>query len=76
VLLQLEHCDQLEREDLARMFGCSKPTISRLLHRASAEIEKRTLGYLREHDPWLELKWDDFVELCRTATPACFGLTD
>ena len=76
VLLQLEYCDRLERDELARMFGCSKPTISRLLEGARVKIAGATLDYLRQHDPWLEIKWNDFLELCRAATPACFGLGD
>ncbi len=76
VLLQLEYCDQLEREDLARMFGCSKATVSRRLESARMSVEERTMDYVRERDPWLELRWEDFLELCRTATPACFGIEE
>ena len=31
------------------------------------------MRYVRAKDPWLDLKWDDFMDLCRVATPACFG---
>lgn len=73
VLLQLEHLEQLTRDELARMFQCSKPTLSRLMRHASKEIQKTTLGFLKKCDPWLELQWNDFVDLCHTATPACLG---
>ena len=76
VLLQLEHCDQLERGELARMFGCSKATVSRMLSSARTGVSEATMNFLRQRDPWLELKWEDFLELCRTATPACFGVSD
>ena len=76
VLLQLEYCDQLEREELARMFDCSKATVSRMLSDARVAIAETTTNFLRQRDPWLELKWEDFLELCREASPACFGLED
>ena len=76
VLLQLEYCDQLEREELARMFDCSKATVSRMLSDARVSIAETTTNFLRQRDPWLELKWEDFLELCREASPAYLGLED
>ena len=74
VLLQLEYLDQLERDELARMFACSKATISRMLNAARLSIAESTMDYLRQRDPWLELRWEDFLDLCRMATPSCFGI--
>ena len=71
VILNLEHYDELERGELARMFGCSKATVSRLLDKARVTVAESTMSFLRQRDPWLELQWEDFLELCRTATPAC-----
>ena len=76
VLLQLEHCDGLQRRELARMFACSQATVSRRLSRAQKGVSDATLEYLRTRDPWLEIKWGDLIQLCRAATPACFGLED
>ena len=76
VILNLEHYDELEREELARMFGCSKATVSRLLDKARVTVAETTMSFLRERDPWLELRWEDFVELCRTTTPACLEAGD
>ena len=30
------------------------------------QIETRTLRELKKRDPWLELSWQDFVDLCET----------
>lgn len=73
VMLQLVHCDGLRMLELAKMFDCSEATISRHLDRAAREVATSTLEFVRAADPWLELKWEDFVELCRTATPSCLG---
>lgn len=73
VLLQLKHCDGLLGAELGRMFGCDESVISRRLGRAEERIASTTLGKVRETDPWLDLQWADFMDLCRTATPACFG---
>jgi DNA-directed RNA polymerase specialized sigma24 family protein len=76
VMLQLAHSDQLKLSELARMFGCSQATISRQLDRASKNLSKATMANVRELDSWIELGWDDFAELCRSASPACFGVVD
>lgn len=72
VLLQLAHCDQLKMAELAVMFRCDIQTIRRRIERAEEGISRATLRRIKETDPWLELKWKDFVELCRTSTPASF----
>ena len=74
VLLQLKHCDGLLGSELGAMFGCDASVISRRLDRAQEHIARMTLLKVRQTDPWLELQWSDFVELCASATPACFGL--
>ncbi len=30
------------------------------------QIEKETLQRLKAKDPWLDLTWQDFLELCET----------
>lgn len=74
VLLQLKHLDGLLGAELGRIFGCDESVISRRLGKAQERIASTTLAKVRETDPWLDLKWPDFVDLCRTATPACFGV--
>ncbi len=74
VLLQLAHMDDLHLLELARMFNRPKSTISRDVHRAGEEIAAATLHYINVADPWLDLKWEDFIQLCGSASPACFGV--
>ena len=59
--------------ELAKMFGCSKSTIDRDLDQAGTRVAEATMRFVRRKDPWLELNWEDFVELCRVANAACFG---
>lgn len=56
------------------MFRCGIATISRDVQRAGQRIADATLGYIKATDPWLELRWEDFIELCGSASPACFGV--
>ncbi len=74
VLVQLAHANGLRGRELSRMFGCSEAKVSRDLEDARRKIVKVTLAYVRERDPWLELKWEDFIELCRAVSPSCFGV--
>ncbi len=73
VLLQLKHCDGLLGAELGAMFGCDASVISRRLDKAEETIARMTLAKVRQADPWLEVQWSDFVELCASAAPACFG---
>ena len=72
VLLQLAHCDELKLRELAVMFRCDNGTISRRLERAQQGINAATMARVKARDPWLELRWEDFVELCHSASPAFF----
>ncbi len=74
VLLQLAHMDDLRVVELATMFDCGIASVSRELKRAGREIEEATLQYIKATDPWLQLEWKDFLDLCRSASPACFGV--
>jgi len=74
VLLQLTHADGLHVVELAKMFDCGIASISRNIAKAAQEIAEATIQYIKATDPWLELKWEDFIELCRSASPACFGV--
>jgi RNA polymerase sigma-70 factor len=74
VLLQLAHTNGLLGRELAVMYDCSEATISRNLEGARRSISEATLAYVRKQDPWLELQWEDFLELCRVVSPACFGV--
>ena len=74
VLLQLAHTDGLHVVELAKMFGYSTATVTRNVGRAGREIAEATMQYIKATDPWLELKWEDFLALCGTASPACFGV--
>jgi RNA polymerase sigma-70 factor len=74
VLVQLAHTNGLRGRELAEMFSCSEAKISRTLERAREKIAAATVNYVRARDPWLELQWEDFVELCRVVSPACFGV--
>ncbi len=74
VLLQLSHCDRIQGKELAVMFRCHPAQITRRLEAAQQGICESVKAYVRREDPYLELQWEDFLEFCRTTTPACFGL--
>ena len=74
VLVQLAHTNGLRGRELARLFSCSDSKVRRSLETAREKIAAATLRHVRARDPWLELKWDDFVELCRVVSPASFGV--
>ena len=74
VLLQLAHTDDLHVVELAKMFDCGIASISRHVAKAGQGIAEATIQYIKATDPWLDLQWEDFLELCGAASPACFGV--
>lgn len=66
VLLRLVYLHELTHREIVRMLGWSESKVSRFLTRVMHEIETRTLRELKQRDPWLELAWQDFVDLCET----------
>jgi DNA-directed RNA polymerase specialized sigma24 family protein len=74
VLVQLAHANGLLGRELAVMFSCSEAKISRDLDCARTSIAEVTLNHVRKKDPWLDLQWEDFLELCKVVSPACFGV--
>jgi len=66
LMLRLVYLHGLSQREIMRMWGWSESKISRKLTAALTHIEERTLAHLREQDAWLELTWQDFVDLCET----------
>lgn len=66
VLLRLVYLHDLTHREIVRMLGWSESKVSRFMSRAMSEIERHTLRELKRRDPWLELSWQDFVDLCET----------
>jgi RNA polymerase sigma factor (sigma-70 family) len=66
VLLRLVYLHELSQREIVQMLGWSESKVSRFLSQAMKEIEKHTLAEVKKRDPWLELSWRDFVDLCET----------
>jgi len=64
VLLQLVYIHGVMQREAAKMFGWHESKVSRTLDQAMTRIASRTMEEIKAVDPWLELSWQDFVELC------------
>lgn len=65
VLLQLVHVHGVTQREIASLWKWHESRVSRHIKRAEARIAEDTLRAVRENDPYLELEWQDFLELCR-----------
>lgn len=74
VILQLLHSDELHLEEVARMLDCSVATVSRQAEEARTMVREGIVKNLRATDPWLQLNFEDLLEICRTVLPRCFGV--
>lgn len=66
LLLQLVYIHGVMQREAARMFGWHESKISRTLDQAMADIAARTIRNVRAADPWLEVNWEDFLQLCQS----------
>src|SRR6185503_12423903 len=66
LMLRLVYLHGLTQRELMKMWGWSESKVSRKLSSAMQQIEETTLKTLKQKDPWLDLKWQDFVDLCET----------
>ena len=66
VLFRLVYLHELSQREIVQMLGWSESKVSRFLSRTMKEVETHTLAEVKKRDPWLELTWQDFVELCET----------
>jgi RNA polymerase sigma factor (sigma-70 family) len=64
VLLRLRYLHGVSQRELAYMLGCHETKISRTLSAAMEDIEKATLDEINRRDPWLQLQWQDLVDMC------------
>jgi RNA polymerase sigma factor (sigma-70 family) len=66
VLLRLRYLHNLTQRELARMLGWHEAKMSRTLSGALDQIQAAVLGEVRSRDPWLQLTWQDFLDLCES----------
>lgn len=73
LMLQLVYLNGLTQREVAQMWGWHESKVSRTLDSAMELIQGETLQAVKATDPWIELGWNDFVELCRCPDFAIFG---
>ena len=66
LMLRLVYLHGLSQRELMRMWNWSESKVSRKLTQAMTHIEEQTLQHLKQKDSWLDLTWQDFVDLCET----------
>jgi RNA polymerase sigma factor (sigma-70 family) len=66
LMLRLIYLNGLSQREVGRMWGWHESKVSRCLSQAMTAIETHTLRELKQRDAWLELAWQDFLELCES----------
>ena len=66
LMLRLVYLHGLNQRDIGRMWNWHESKVSRALSNELKSIRRSTLRRIKEKDPWLELTWADFLDLCRT----------
>jgi RNA polymerase sigma factor (sigma-70 family) len=64
VMLRLVYLKGVSQREIAKMWGWNDAKVSRKLQSTMDGIAEHTLRAVKARDPWLELTWEDFLELC------------
>ncbi len=64
VLVRLMVAYGVSQRRLGSLLGWHETKVSRVKTELLAELRMRIMEELRLADPWLELEWEDFMELC------------
>jgi RNA polymerase sigma factor (sigma-70 family) len=70
VLLRLVYLEGLTQREIAAVWSIDETKLSRLLRRAMETIATETTAYVRRRDPYLQLTWQDLIELCESSVDA------
>jgi RNA polymerase sigma factor (sigma-70 family) len=68
LMLKLVHIYDVTQREIAQMWQCHESTVCRTLNLARRDIKTRVLAEAKNTDPWLRVRWDDFVQLCTGLT--------
>lgn len=63
LMLRLVFIENLQQREIARMWNTSNTTVTRIFQSSMAQVRKRTLQAIKQREPWLELTWEDFVQI-------------
>ena len=64
VLFRLCHSYRVSQQKIAAMWGWHYSKISRHLARLGDELREAIMTEVKAVDPWLDIEWEDVVELC------------
>ena len=67
-ILKLVKVHGLDQELVGRMWSWSQSKVSRNISAVMEEVRDTTMNELQRIDPWLELRWEDFVGLCKQSS--------
>ena len=63
LMLRLVFIENLQQQEIAQMWGTSNTKVTRIFQASMAQVKKETMSALKEREPWLDLKWEDFLQL-------------
>lgn len=65
LMLELVHVHDITQREIGRMWNWHESKVSRTLDEAREVIRDSVLNEIHQDDPWLVLRWEDFLELAR-----------
>ncbi|MBL9157752.1 MAG: sigma-70 family RNA polymerase sigma factor [Verrucomicrobiales bacterium] len=64
LMIKLVTLQGIQQKTVAEMWGWSRSKVCRAMAATLEQIRKDALAHIAEVDPWLEVEWEDIVDLC------------
>lgn len=67
LMLRLVHVEGLTQREVARMRSWHEAKVSKHLAEAMTDIRNATMEAVKRQDPWMQIEWEDFLEMCEAS---------
>ena len=72
LILTLIFFEGIQRQEVARCWGCCNARITRITQKAAVQIREETLNLIRKREPWLEVEWSDVLKIAASVRKLTF----
>lgn len=63
LMLRLVFIENIQQREIALMWDTSNTTVTRIFQNAMSQVKRKTMNALKQREPWLELQWEDFLQI-------------
>lgn len=63
LMLHLVFIESIQQREVAMMWNTSNTTVTRIFQASMNQVKRKTMHALKVREPWLDLQWEDFLQI-------------